>query len=171
MSPNWNNWGPVGWPKPRPIVLEDRSTGTQYLLSHDSEANTIVLLTPVPAKARALPEEPLIKTPAGLRRLYVDDGELLEESETRTAFLGIVPAPLFTLNYNDTRTTFLIHGSGATTDGAPLCLKKYTALGLTTAIEDLGCSLEFASADVGILDTAGVGILDTAGVAIADTEG
>lgn len=134
------SFGPVGWPNPNALILRDRATGTDYLLSHDSADDEIVLLTPVPRLVQGLPREPLIWTPAGNRRLYVENGTLF--AEYAPSFLqNILHGPVFTLNLSDKRTTYEIHGAGALTPIAALCVRKYSDLGLVTLITDLGCNI------------------------------
>lgn len=151
-------------PTPRATVFVDRTTGTQYLLSHDSEADTVALTTPVSSRVNARPSEPLVWTPFGMLRLFVDNGELGTELSGDTVLDG----PVFTLNLTERRTTYEVHGRDMIAANGPLCLRKYTGLGRTSAIEDLGCVV-FVGA--GILDTAGNFILDTAGRSIGDTTG
>lgn len=134
--------GRFGWPLPRAIVFEDRSTGTLYLLSHDSATDEIILTTPVPSRARARPEEPTLRSPIGLIRLFVEGGELMYEAVEEPDNERRQDEPVFTLNYSDRRTTYEIHASGLVVFGGPLCLKRYDGLGQTTVITDLGCILD-----------------------------
>ena len=138
----------MGWPRPRPIVFKDRSSETQYLLSHGGEGE-IVLLTPVPSLARTRPEEPLVFSPfIGNVRLFVIDGSLKAE----TTNLDRRDGPVFTLNYSDRRTTYEIHGEGLTSATGFLCLRKWTNLGGTTEITDLGCFLNLFDVSVTVFD-------------------
>ena len=136
---------------PRGQVFKDRSTGTLYLLSHDSSDDTLALTTPVPALAHVVSFEPIINTPAGPRRMYVEAGVLAYEipNQGETGTFG--PAPVFTLNFAERRTTYELHGEGATELGDPLCLRKYTNVGRTVVVEDLGCTIALGQ-DLYVLD-------------------
>lgn len=141
--------GRMGWPRPRPIVFKDRSTDTQYLLSHGGEGE-IVLLTPVPSLARTIPEEPLVFSPfVGNVRLFVNDGSLKAEATS----LNRRDGPVFTLNYGDRRTTYEIHGDGLTSVDGFLCVRKWANLGGTTEITDLGCFLNVFDISVVVFES------------------
>lgn len=155
---------------PAAVIFEDRSTGTQYLLSHDSDTDSIVLTTPVPRQANAIVREPLVFTDFGPRRLFVEDG-VLDDEPALDRFSGRQDASVFTLNFNDRRTTFEIHGEGTSGIDGALCLRKYEGIGRTLTVTDLGCTLDLGITDGSILDTAGRSILDTAGRLILDTTG
>ena len=131
--------GPFGWPLPRAIVLRDRATGVDYLLSHDRASDTIVLTTPLPPLVRALPEEPVLASPIGGLRLYVENGTLFRE-EVPDAEDTRVDEPLFTLNYSDRRTTYLITADEVRATGDPLCLERWDGLGLSLTKTSLGCN-------------------------------
>jgi hypothetical protein len=116
------------------VVLKDRATGTLYLLSHNAADDTVELVTPVPAQAKARPTEPIIQSDIGPLRVYASGGEFRYEA----AEAGVIGPPLHTLNCADKRVTYRVTGAGVTAVGDPLRLVKLSGLGDATTVEDLG---------------------------------
>lgn len=134
------------WPVPRGHVFQDRTTGTLYLLSHDTATDLPTLVTPVPRQVFAVPEEPVLPAPAGNVRLFVSNGILRYELYTAPTLGGIgrrtvANDPVFTLNLSTRRTTYRLTADQVRRFGDPLCLQRYNDLGGTLAITDLGCNL------------------------------
>lgn len=77
----WNMGRPEYPPLPMWIVMEDRTTGTQYVLTYTGDAGSLVLdlSTSLPARNFALYgplDGPWLN---GVVRLYIDSGTLLSE--------------------------------------------------------------------------------------------
>lgn len=142
--------GKIGWPKPRAPVFEDRTTGTRYILSHDSSGPT---LSSVPGNVRARAEEPVLSSPIGPLRLYVDDGALTYElAGFPTSSVSYSHDPLFTLNLSDKRTTYEITASSVEAFGDALCTRKYEGLGLSLSKGGETCTLHVATEDIRITE-------------------
>ena len=126
-----------GWVRPTPCIFKDRDDGVRYMLTHDSDTDTI-FITDVPLTAQLFPNrEPLFQTLAGPIRLYVEEGELFTE-EGRENEEGVQDEPVFTVAYDDTRTTYELTGDTIDSHGDAFHVWRYTTLGLTTVKTDLG---------------------------------
>lgn len=167
MTPGWDfrTWrgfldmgpDPLSRPLPRPIVFADRDDGTLYLLTHDSETETPVLETPVPARIRARPEEPLLRAPRDLLRLYVEAGSLRYEEVAEAerglgTSLGVQGEGVFTFPLSGERMTLEIHAASYVDFGDPLCLTKISGLGRLVEREELGCDLFLVFQDDGVFE-------------------
>lgn len=143
-------WGP-GWPYPRPVVLQDRSTGTNYLLSHDSSTDRVALAS-VPARiSRNQPERPLLQSDAGVLEVFVSGAILQYElsdvvayQEGRDQEQEPRPEPLQTKSYSELATTYEVYAPDGMVVGDALGLRKTTGIGSTSSRSDLG-----AVADIG----------------------
>lgn len=102
--------GPVRIPPlPQGIVFTDRTTGTLYLLSHDSGEGTTSLETPVPSqwtgRAYGPTDGPFLSSPDGLLRLYVDNGVLSKELAP-TVHQGREGGRILTRNFSEANVVF-----------------------------------------------------------------
>lgn len=91
------------------IVLTDRTTGTEYLLSHDSGPNPDLASVPTNFAGvtyAAQDEGPLVQNSAGTVLLvYVDSATLLTE-DAPARLQGRRPPPIMTRDYSDAVTTY-----------------------------------------------------------------
>lgn len=136
-------WHPLdrqkfSWPMPSPIVLRDRDTGVLYLFSHD--ANGPIIVTPVPSSVHTRSEEPLLRAgDGGNVRLFVSSGVLLIEMAADRDD-DTFDEPVYTFNPSDRRTTYEVTARVVRTTDDPLCLRRWSNLGMATLIVDLGCN-------------------------------
>lgn len=102
-------------PMPPGIVFKDRSTGTKYLLSHDSSTPTWNLTSTIPNQHEGPVFEPwdgpTMPSNAGRLRLYVDSGSLNYE-RAPDPFDGRRDMPIYTRNFSENRTTFELSALG-----------------------------------------------------------
>jgi len=105
----WGGWTDLGRvripPLPVGVVLTDRSSGTEYLLSHTS-GGAVDLVTPVPSAWRGRVQGPydgpVVQSAAGPLRLYVEGGVLGYELGPEGANQGRV----LTRSYTDYSTVY-----------------------------------------------------------------
>lgn len=103
----YRDMGRLGWARPSCHVFQDRSTGTLYMLSHDSTGPSLVLDTPVPRRCNARPEEPVVNLSIGRRRLFVENGTLGWETVDDRPIPSIYP-DLYTVNFAEQKVTFRV---------------------------------------------------------------
>ena len=94
---------------PTGTVFTDRTSGSLYLLSHDSGTDIVVLESPPPAtwhgRAFGPLEGPVLPSPAGLLRLYVDGAALLYELAPAN-FAGRRDARVLTRNFSENKIIY-----------------------------------------------------------------
>ncbi len=96
-------------PVPTGTVFTDRTSGSLYLLSHNSATDAVVLTTPPPAqwngRAFGPREGPVLSSPVGLLRLYVDGGVLLSELAPED-WTGRADARVLTRNFAENKIVY-----------------------------------------------------------------
>jgi hypothetical protein len=111
--------GYKGPDRPSGIVLEDRADADErFLLSYSSG----LALVAVPAYIRSEPSEPILDSPLGQVRLYVEDGELELEL---TGSEGLFTEPVYTRNTADLAVYRVTAEALATLDPAELTTTEY----------------------------------------------
>jgi hypothetical protein len=138
-------------PTPRLRVFRDRSTGTDYYLSHSG--SEVVITTPLPTRELGRPEEPTLRAPLGVIRLYVEAGALRYEvvalaTDPLDPDFGVQDEPVGTRNFAEPRTTILLSAGAVFEFGDPLCLVKLEGLGLDVVETSLGCEFFVIPAQV-----------------------
>lgn len=148
------NRQPRGWPYPKGHVFEDISTGTRYLLSHDSDTDTLVLTTPVPRRVTAAPMNPTLQSSFGPQRLYIEDGTL--KATNGAVAVGahqeeniVVDAPLWTFKPSERRVTYRVYMCADQLGSYGL--EKWEGVGAAITVTDIGCAATATFTD-GVFD-------------------
>ena len=114
-------------PLPAGFVMVDRVTATEYLLSHTSSNNTVLLTTPVPGQWRGIAinafSGPLLDSPIGLLRLYISSGTLTFELAP-DAFKGVNHPPVTTRNFGESGIVYEITASAVAALGDALTVTR-----------------------------------------------
>lgn len=133
-------------PYPGGHVFKDRTTGTRYLLSHDSGTDRLTLTTPVPDIVTTAPREPTLLSAAfGPQRFYVDNGSLLLESAAVTVAAHqrapvVVDEPLWSFKHTERRITYRVYVCETT--AGEYGLEKWEGVGRAITVTDIGCAIE-----------------------------
>ena len=145
---------PHSWPYPPGHVFQDISTGTLYLLSHDSGTDTLSLTSTIPPSVTSAPHNPILQSVFGPQRLYVEDGTL--KATNGAVAVGphqaenvVVDAPLWTLETSERRVTYRVYM--CTDELGSYGLEKWEGVGNAITITDIGCAVVVTFTD-GVFD-------------------
>lgn len=114
-------------PLPAGFVMTDRVTGTEYLLSHNSSTNTVLLTTPVPGLWRGVAIDafsgPVLPSPIGLLRLYVASGTLTFDLAP-SSFKGVNHPIVATRNFGENGIVYEVTASAVAALGDALTVTR-----------------------------------------------